>query len=236
MSRPTSPSVTAADLDARCTDLRRAGLTYRQIGARLGISPAQAHKRVARTLDRTRREPGDALRELELERLDALQVRLTQVLERDHLTVSAGRVVTTGGDDGQAVPLLDDGPTIAAAQALVRVQESRRRLLGMDAPERHDVRAQVHSVDQLDMQIAELENLLAVEDPDYAAGERRRKDRDARIERFRLEWSRPGRAQRDPAGLLGQGMELALHLLDLSDAEREAAAVEVEALLMRGAR
>jgi hypothetical protein len=158
MPRPTAPRVDAADMDARCLDLRRAGLSYREIARTVGLSVSNVHGRVMRGLDRTRREPADALRELELARLDALQEALTRVLGRAHVTVSGGKVVMTEGDDGQEMPLLDDGPTIAAAQALVRVQESRRKLLGLDAPAR--VEARVLSIDELDMQIKELETLL----------------------------------------------------------------------------
>ena len=93
MPRRTVPNVAAADLDGRCLDLRRSGATYRQIGQQLGISPANAHKRVTRSLDRTRREPADALRELELERLDRLQVEATEVLAANHVVIQAGKVV-----------------------------------------------------------------------------------------------------------------------------------------------
>ena len=121
MPRNTAPRVDAADMDARCLDLRRAGLSYRDIARQVGLSVSNVHNRVTRSLDRTRREPADAVRELELERLDAVQVALTTVLRRRHVTVSGGKIITD--DDGQ--PYLDDGPTIAAAQALVRVSESR---------------------------------------------------------------------------------------------------------------
>lgn len=141
MPRPTAPRVDAADLDARALDLRRSGATYRQIAQQLGISPATAFKRVTRGLDRTRREPADALRELEAERLDQLQIAVTRVLHRQHVIVQGGKIVKDDNDQ----PLIDDGPTLAAANSLVRVQESRRKLLGLDeqAPAEQVVKVQV---------------------------------------------------------------------------------------------
>jgi hypothetical protein len=218
MPRPTAPSVAAADLDAACTDLRRAGLSYRQIGAQLGISPANAHKRVTRTLDRTRREPGDALRELELERLDRLQVEATEVLAANHVVIQAGKVVV---DDDTGRPFTDHGPTLAAIRTLVQVQESRRKLLGLDAPVRVD--AKVFTVDQMDARIAELEALLAANDPDWQPPQAQHET----VDRFRRSWSTPGSRGplADLPGFVAAALELAITLLD-RDQDRVADAVD----------
>jgi hypothetical protein len=216
--------VAAADLDGRCTDLRRAGLSYRQIGRQLSISPANAHKRVMRTLDRTRREPGDGLRELELERLDHLQVEATRVLAGRHVVIQAGKVVV---DTDTGLPFTDHGPTLAAIRALVQVQESRRQLLGLDAPARVDAR--VLTIDQIDARIGELQALLAAEDPDWRTGQQQQEER---RRRFRLAWSTPGAVRRNPTGFVGDGLALLLEGLDLDDQERQAAGLEVEAFLL----
>jgi hypothetical protein len=253
MPRPTSPSAAAAELDARCLDLRRSGATYRQIAAQLGISAANAHKRVTRSLDRTRREPADALRELELARLDALQEALTQVLGRKHVTVSGGKVVV----DQHGLPYLDDGPVIAAAQALVRVQESRRKLLGLDAPTRVDAR--VLSIDELDMQIKELETLLGetaeqqgvdlyqrhhqqaaklVEDLAGQAGvdyHERRAVHD-RVLDFWHDWKGNRRAVRDVPGFIAAALDMAVIILALPADEEEALAGEIERFLLERIR
>jgi Sigma-70, region 4 len=186
-------------MDARCLDLRRAGLSYRDIARQVGLSVSNVHNRVTRSLDRTRREPADGVRELEVERLDALQVALTRVLRRDHVTVSGGRIVVDEDDQ----PLRDDGPTIAAAQALVRVGESRRRLLGLDTPNRVDVRGAL-SIDLLDAQIRELEDQLAADDPDWDGRERRQRDLDAKVQQLQRAWSTPGRVGLDPAGFVAR--------------------------------
>lgn len=257
MPRPTAPSVAAAELDAHCLDLRRSGATYRQIAAQLGISVANAHKRVTRSLDRTRREPADALRELELERLDALQEALTRVLSRAHVTVSGGKVITTTGDDGKDVPLLDDGPTVAAAVALVRVQESRRKLLGLDAPTRLDAR--VLTIDEIDLQIKELENQLGITAEREGVDLTRRKHQQAdalvqdlavgagvdyhervavldQVLGFWKDWKDDRRAVRDVPGFIAAALDTAVTVLALPADEHEALAGQIERFLLERTR
>ena len=244
-------------MDARCLDLRRGGLSYREIARTVGLSVSNVHGRVMRGLDRTRREPADALRELELARLDALQEALTRVLSRAHVTVSGGKVMTTKGDDGHEVPLLDDGPIIAAAQALVRVQESRRKLLGLDAPARVDAR--VLSVDELDMQIKELETLLGEtaerEGVDLYQHQHQRatqlvedlagrngvdyQERQAvhdRVLGFWNDWKANRRAVRDVPGFIAASLDMAVMILALPSDEEEALAGEVERFLQERTR
>jgi transposase len=109
MPRPNAPRVDAAQRDAQALELRAAGASYRQIADRLGVSVSTAWGCVERGLDRTRREPADRLRLLELERLDRLQVEAVQVLRAQHYVVQAGEVVTHNGQE-----VVDHGPTLAA--------------------------------------------------------------------------------------------------------------------------
>jgi hypothetical protein len=216
---------------ARVVQLRLGGASFEEIGRALRVTDTRAHQLWTDALKRTVKEPADAQRALELQRLDALQVHLTRVLARRHVTVSGGKIIT---DDDQ--PLLDDGPTIAAAQALVRVSESRRRLLGLDEPVRADVTARIHgelySVGALDRELERLTAELAEQDPEWGEQERRRQDLDRRLDRFRADWSTPGQITRDPARFVGDGLALLLEGLDLDDQAREAAVLEVERFLM----
>ena len=222
----------AASRRARAVQLRLGGASFEDIGQQLGVTDTRAHQLWTDALRRTVKEPADQQRALELQRLDTLQVHLTQVLGRRHVTVSGGRIVTT--DDDQ--PLLDDGPTVSAAQALVRVSESRRRLLGLDPPARADINARIHaevySVGALDRQLEQLTAELAADDPGWGEQERRRQDLDRRLVGFRTAWSTPGQITRDPAGFVGDGLALLLEGLDLDDQAREAAVVGVERFLM----
>jgi hypothetical protein len=236
MPRPNAPRVDAAERDARALELRAAGASFREISIQLRVSVSTAWKCVDRGLAATRQEPSSNLRILERERLDRLTAQAVQVLQARHVVVSGGKVVTD--DDGQ--PLVDHSPTLAAINTLVRLMERRARLEGLDEPVRANVSARIHaemySVDALDRELERIQAELADQDPGWADRERRQRQREQAIERFRVAWSTPGRARSDPASLLGEGMELALQLLDLDDTDREAAALEVERLLLRGVR
>jgi len=120
-----------AERDAEAARLRARGQSYRAIGEALGISQGSAHDAVQRALRATVAEAAADARALELERLDALYEAAMAVLEREHVTVSNGKVIRLNGE-----PLPDDAPVLAAIDRLLRVSESRRKLLGLDAPAR----------------------------------------------------------------------------------------------------
>ncbi|NUP47540.1 MAG: hypothetical protein HOW97_09555 [Catenulispora sp.] len=121
--------------DAEAARLRGEGLSYAAIGKRLGISKSHAWEAVQRAFRDTLREPADQARAVELARLEAAHDAAMAVLEREHLAISHGRVVE--GPDG--TPLVDDAPILQAINTIMRLSESRRRLLGLDAPQRTEV-------------------------------------------------------------------------------------------------
>ncbi|MFE2911257.1 hypothetical protein [Kitasatospora indigofera] len=135
--------------DAEAARLRAEGKSYRQIAAKLGCDVHTAHDAVTRAIATVVAEPAEAALHFELDRLDAELVRLGKlyskvmaVLEREHVTVSQGRVVTM--DDGATVP--DDDWILKAVDRLVKIDESRRRngesrrrLLGLDQPAKTQV-------------------------------------------------------------------------------------------------
>ncbi|MFJ1698176.1 hypothetical protein ACIOHC_24175 [Streptomyces sp. NPDC088252] len=128
-------TLSTAERDAAAADLRSKGWTYPRIAEHLGYNHrADAYNAVQRVLKETVREAGEELRTLELERLDALYVAASEVLEREHVTVSNGRVVDLHG-----APIPDDGPVLAAIDRLLKIQERRARLLGLDAPVKRDI-------------------------------------------------------------------------------------------------
>ncbi|MFD9764733.1 hypothetical protein ACFWXI_14520 [[Kitasatospora] papulosa] len=119
-----------AQRDAEAARLRARGLTYQQIADELGwTSRGDAHHAVQRALEATVKEAADEVRAIELDRLDTLYVAAMDVLERQHVTVSNGRVVSLNEE-----PLPDDGPVLAAIDRLLKIQERRSKLLGLDAP------------------------------------------------------------------------------------------------------
>ena len=100
---------------AQAMRLRLRGMTYRAIAAELGVNEKTAFGDVAAVLERTREEANeDAGRAIamEVERLDALIA--------------------------SAWPSVESGDT-AAIETARRLGESRRKLLGLDAPTRQEV-------------------------------------------------------------------------------------------------
>lgn len=128
-----------AERRRRAIELRIQGHTWDEIADRLGYrSKAQACNDVTRALQQNTRDLNlavDKLRALELARLDRLQQIAWEVLERPHVAVSHGRVVTVKTADGREVRLPDDGPKLAAIDRLLKIADRRAKLLGLDAAE-----------------------------------------------------------------------------------------------------
>lgn len=144
-------SITTAERDAQAAKLRAEGWTFQQIADEIGFpDKSQAHKAVRRALNDVIKGPAEQLLAQEAARLDTLYEEALAVLERDHLTVSHGRIIK--GDDGQ--PILDDGPKLAAIDRLVKIRESYRRLFGLDQPVKVDAR--VTEVTQQDLELQEM--------------------------------------------------------------------------------
>lgn len=142
MSRDPSASTPARiDHRARAAEavrLRTEGLSYREIADQLGYSTENAaNKAVLGVLRRTEAEAADALRTLEVARLDLLWNKALR-----------GIAVSETSPQGVSAPLIS---------AAVRVSERRARLLGLDAP------TQIETVAPVDIEaaMAEFEGLLA---------------------------------------------------------------------------
>jgi hypothetical protein len=119
--------------------LRRRGASYRQIARDVNTSAATVHRDIVGELARlARKNEGKTAewRELELQRLDALDVVASNILATRHITVSNGRVVI---DPRTAQPFTDDDVTLRAIAALLRISERRARLLGLDAPTKQEI-------------------------------------------------------------------------------------------------
>lgn len=124
--------------DGQAARLRARGLTYEQIAADLGFSDkGAAHHAVQRALTEAVKEPADELRQLELVRLDEMHRAALAVMEATHFVVDKGAVVEWDG-----APLVDDSPVLAAVDRLLKVQDRRAKLLGLDSPQRVSVDAQ----------------------------------------------------------------------------------------------
>lgn len=108
--------IAACERARHALDLRRKGASYRDIAHSLGVAPSTAYGYVREELDELRREVTETaaeLRDVEVQRLDALTSQLFLMLDRSNPSEGA-----------------------RLALALVRVSESRRQLLGLDAPQK----------------------------------------------------------------------------------------------------
>lgn len=121
----SSQSPADAERIAEMCRMRSRGMTYQAIGEQFGITKQSAQDNVARAMAKVTREAAEPLRQMELEKLDRLERAALQVLETRHVEVYQGK--DTGFED--------DGPKLAAIDRLVKLSETRRRLLGLDAPE-----------------------------------------------------------------------------------------------------
>ena len=111
----TSPRrLRAAKKQVAALEMRVGGFSFRHIALELKYKgPSGAHKAVDAALDRTIREPAEAVRLLELERLDQLQIM-------------AYKRATVAGD-------------VPAAALVLKIMERRAKLLGIDAPVVYDL-------------------------------------------------------------------------------------------------
>lgn len=100
------PKISAAERQRQALELRKAGLSYDLIARRLNYrSRSGAYKAVQTALKKMLREPADELRQLELERLDAMLLGLWPQAQR--------------GNQG-------------AVDRVLKIMERRAKLLGLD--------------------------------------------------------------------------------------------------------
>ncbi len=120
-----------AEKRRRCLELREAGYSYEEIAQEMGWShrsPAQRY--VQRALKATYQEPADAVRQLELRRLDRLAKGIWQQ--------------ATGKPASGETPA--EPPSLFAIDRLMKLMDRRARLLGLDAPIKTDSKVAVESL------------------------------------------------------------------------------------------
>lgn len=138
---------------AKAVEMRTRGSSWQEIADDLGyVNRSAACADVTRALEAAVVEQNrniDLMRQEELRAYDQLLVEAWAVLEREHVTVSHGRIIR---DEETGEKLLDDGPVLQAIDRVVRIRERRAKLLGLDAPQRHEV----VSLDAVDAEIRRL--------------------------------------------------------------------------------
>jgi len=145
-------SIKTMERDAQAVDLRRNHLSYRQIAEHMGFKTAQgAYLAVQRGLADMHREPADEVRQLEVERLDAIARGFQRTFATRHYVVAPGGKVARNPDTGEL--LIDPMPNMQAGLALLRVQERRAKYLGLDAP----IKIEHITLESIDNEIRRLE-------------------------------------------------------------------------------
>ena len=105
--------IEAAEKRARALELRKAGATYDQIAQQVGYAErGSAYRAVQTALQAITQEPAQEVRQLEVERLDAMLLGLWPAARK--------------GKEG-------------AVDRVLRIMERRAKLLGLDAPVKADV-------------------------------------------------------------------------------------------------
>lgn len=153
-----------AEKDAEAARLHSRGMTLRRIAQQLGYAnESGASKAISRALAAVPVQGVDELRRVQCDQLAYLTAKALEVLEATHYAHSqSGNLIV--GPDGQY--LRDDAPVLNAIDRILRIAERHAKLMGLDAPQRHEVT----TLDYLDAQIrdaaAELARAQAAEAAD----------------------------------------------------------------------
>jgi len=170
-------SLKTAERDAKAAGLRGEGWSLQRIADELGYpSRGAVHEGIDRAFKNIPTEDVAAAKRLDLERIDRLIEQAWLIVERRHLMVSHGRVVTrqVGFERdaygeivydaaGKPVKVLeevtDPAPVLAAIDRIRALLERRAKMLGYDEPTR--ARIEVITQDVIEAEIARLEAQLA---------------------------------------------------------------------------
>jgi hypothetical protein len=132
------PTQDTADRAAQAARLRKQHpqMTYQQIADAVGYSDrGNAWRAIQRCREAVIRQAGAELVESESQQLDDLYVMALEIIERNHVVVSHGRVITMPDPEtGEEKPLLDDGPRLQAINTALRIRDQYQNLHGAKQP------------------------------------------------------------------------------------------------------
>ncbi|MER5559693.1 hypothetical protein ABT071_13915 [Streptomyces sp. NPDC002506] len=143
--------------DAQAAALRSEGKTFEHIATTLGYADKGCAWRGVRRARRDAAiEPVTQLVETESAELDDLYARALEILDRHHITVQQGRVVTMlDADTGREVPIPDDGPKLQALLVALKIRQAYQDLHGLKAEKKLNisggVRYEIVGIDPADL-------------------------------------------------------------------------------------
>lgn len=148
-----------AERDAAACRMRNLSHDYDEIAVELGFANRSAARQaVERAMRATVQEPAAEQRAMQLAKLDVMFRKAWEVLCARHIVVNQGRVVL---DPDSGEPLRDHGPVLAAINSVLKIEERRAKLLGLDAP----MRVEAITVDMIDVELDRLVEEFRVPDP-----------------------------------------------------------------------
>lgn len=114
----------------RAWEMRVQAYTYEKIGKELGCTGAHAHnlvKEYSAALKEASKETAEQLRDMEISKLDAAENRLWEALDKQRSNLTVDQI-------GKA------------SEKIVKISESRRKLTGLDAPQRVELGGNIYTV------------------------------------------------------------------------------------------
>ena len=135
--------------DQEAASMRSKAMTYQAIGDHFGITRQADFQMVQRAIADIPKEGAEEVVRLEVEKLDFIERKLYEIMTKEHVAFGAsGKVVTLDG-----VPIEDDSPVMKAIDGLLKVADRRAKLLGLNAPTKHEV----ITLDSVQMEIRRIE-------------------------------------------------------------------------------
>lgn len=144
---------------AQAIDLRTRGWKWRDIAEECGYSSVQAaHADITDAVEKAAKDFAESAVvhvERALARLDHMYKAAQEILDRRHVRVSGGRVVrdlVVDDQTGRTVEVVveDDMPALHALDRMLRIEQRRAALQGLDAPQRLDVQVYEYRVNGVD--------------------------------------------------------------------------------------
>lgn len=125
----------SAEKDFEIVRLIKDGHTFREAAKIVGLTVSNVYRRYQRGLQRIGMPTVNEYRDNQLTRIQSEREIIQGILTQFHVTVSNGRVFTD---------LEDVGPLMSAVDRLIKLDEQEAKLLGLQAPTKVAVDAEVN--------------------------------------------------------------------------------------------
>ena len=143
-----TPNAKTKEQQKKICELRMQGYNFAQIAQQLGIRPQHAHEQHRRAMKAIIQEPAQEVRDLEVTRLDMMLASLHADYNKFFPVDNSGQVIRDVVEDEDGNPVLredgravtykleDIGPRMQILDRMLKIQDRRAKLLGLDAPVR----------------------------------------------------------------------------------------------------